>query len=133
SGSGRITAGLWLDARLLHGVCAGEADLGGTMKQKILAFMALFGSASTLLCCALPAAIAAVAGGAAVGAFLSAFPWLVRLSMHKGVLFIVAGAMVAITGSLTLRPQGRLACAVMGGKGCEAAGAFQRVSFWFSL
>ena len=101
-----------------------------TMKEKLIAFLSLFTSTGTLLCCALPATLAAVAGGAAVGTLVTAFPWLIPLSRHKGWLFLFAGTLILANGALTFRPQGTLACAVTGGKGCEVAGTFGRVMFW---
>jgi len=103
------------------------------MKQKILSFLALFTSTGTLLCCALPATIAAVAGGAAVGAFVSTFPWLISVSQYKGWLFIVAGILILFNGILVLRPKGKLACSLTGGKGCEVASGFSKFMFWLSV
>lgn len=102
------------------------------MKEKVVNFLALFGSTGTLLCCALPAALAAVAGGAAISVYVSAFPWVVPLSRHKGWIFLIAGALIALSGVLTLRPRGKLACAITGGKGCEVAGAFSKSMFWIT-
>jgi len=103
------------------------------MKDKVTGFLALFTSAGTLLCCALPAALATVAGGAAIGAYASAFPWVIPLSRHKGWIFLVAGFLIALNGVLTIRPKGRLACAMTGGKGCEIAGTFGKTIFWISI
>ena len=102
------------------------------MKEKIVSFLALFTSTGTLLCCALPAAIAAIAGGAAIGAYVSAFPWIIPLSQHKGGIFLTAGLLIVFNGMLTLRPKGRLACAITGGKGCETAGNFSKSMFWIA-
>jgi mercuric ion transport protein len=102
------------------------------MREKLLSVTALFGSAGTLLCCALPAALAALAGGAAIGAYVSAFPFVVPLSRHQEWIFLIAGGLVVVNGILTLRPRGRLACAITGGKGCELAGAFTTASFWIA-
>jgi len=102
------------------------------MKQRLVSFLSLFTSTGTLLCCALPAALAAVAGGAAVGTMLSALPWLIPLSRHKGVLFIVAGVLIAFNALLVLRPQGKVACSITGGKGCEVAGGFSKAMLWIS-
>jgi len=102
------------------------------MKEKIISFFSLFTSTGTLLCCALPAAIAALAGGAAIGAYVSTFPWIIPLSQHKGWLFLIAGVLIAVNGLLTLRPQSKLVCAVTGGKGCEVAGSFSKKMFWIS-
>jgi hypothetical protein len=101
-------------------------------REKIVSLLALFSSTSTLLCCALPAALAAVAGGAAVGTMLSALPWLIPLSRHKGWLFIVAGVLIVFNGVLVLRPHGKLACSITGGKGCEVAGGFSKAMLFLS-
>lgn len=87
----------------------------------------------TLLCCALPATLALLAGGAAVGSLMSSFPWIIAISQHKTLLFVGSGILLGISGILTLRPQSSLACAVTGGKGCEVAGNFSRVMFWVSI
>ncbi|MFQ6676101.1 MAG: hypothetical protein ACE5LH_07115 [Fidelibacterota bacterium] len=103
------------------------------MKQRSAGFLALFTSTGTLICCALPAAIAAVAGGAAVGALITALPWLVPVSRYKGWIFLVAGVFIVISGVLTLRPKGRIACSLTGGEGCEVAGRLTRSIFWSSV
>lgn len=102
------------------------------MKDKVVSFLALFGSTGTLLCCALPAVLAALAGGATISAYVSAFPWVIPLSRHKGWIFLIAGLLIALNGVLTLRPQGKLACAITGGKGCEVAGTFSKSMFWIA-
>jgi len=43
------------------------------MREKIMSFFSLFGSTATLLCCALPATLSIIAGGAAVGSLISIF------------------------------------------------------------
>ena len=101
--------------------------------QKIMSVVALFGSTGTLLCCALPVTLAALAGGAAVGSMLSVFPWIIPLSQHKGWLFLVAGVLITFNGILLLRPKGKLACSITGGKGCEVAGGFSKAMLWISM
>lgn len=103
------------------------------VKQQLINFLALFTSTGTLICCALPAALAALAGGAAVGAFVTTFPWLVSLSRYKGWIFLLAGLLILFSGILTLRPRGKFACAITGGKGCEVAGRFTKAMFWGSV
>ncbi|MBN4081116.1 hypothetical protein JYT44_01995 [Caldithrix abyssi] len=100
------------------------------IKQNIVNFFALFTSTGTLLCCALPAAIAAVAGGAAVGTFVTTFPWLIPISQHKGWIFLASGLLIGVSSILTLRPQSQLACSITGGKGCEVAGRFSKFMLW---
>lgn len=102
-------------------------------REKIISFFALFGSTGTLLCCALPAGLAAVAGGAAVGTMLSAFPWLIPLSQNKAWIFIGAGVLIVFNAILVFRPKGTIACSITGGKGCDVAGSFQKWMMWISM
>ncbi|WP_095512488.1 hypothetical protein [Rubrivirga marina] len=105
---------------------------GRTFRQKLSSVLALFTSTGTLFCCALPSAIAALAGGAAVASFVSTFPWLVPLSQHKGWIFLGSGLMIALSGVLIYRPRGAVACTIAGGEGCAVAGRFTKVTFWLS-
>ena len=102
-------------------------------KQKTLSILTLFSSTGTLLCCALPAALAAIAGGSAVVGLISTFPWLSPLSQHKGWIFLAAGVLIMFNALLVLRPKGQVACAITGGKGCEVAGSFSKVMLWTSI
>ena len=103
-----------------------------TFKQKLASYLALFTSTGTLLCCALPSAIAVIAGGAAVTSFISTFPWLVPLSRQKEWIFLASGLMIVLSGVLIYRPKGRVACTITGGQGCEVAGRFTKVVFLMS-
>ncbi len=105
---------------------------GQTVKRTVIGFLALFTSSGTLLCCALPATVAAVAGGAAVASFVSTFPWLIPLSANKGWIFLASGLMILFSGILVFRPEGRVACSITGGEGCAVAGRFTKVTFWIS-
>lgn len=104
-----------------------------TYRQKLSSYLALFTSTGTLFCCALPSAIAAIAGGAAVASFVSTFPWLVPLSQHKGWIFLGSGLMILLSGILIYRPKGKVACTIAGGEGCEVAGRFTKAMFWLSV
>ena len=66
--------------------------------QRVLNTMALFGSASTLLCCALPALLVTLGAGAALAGVVSAVPQLVWLSQHKVGLFIFSAIMLMLVG-----------------------------------
>jgi len=103
------------------------------MKEKVISFFSLFGSTATLLCCALPAFLSIIAGGAAVGALISTFPWLIPLSRYKDWIFLIAGILLLLNGVLTFQPKGKIACAITGGKGCDVAGSFSKFMFWFAL
>lgn len=68
------------------------------LHKSIVPTLALFGSVSTLICCALPALLVSFGAGAAVIGLVSAFPQLVWLSQHKVGLFVFAGVMLAVFG-----------------------------------
>lgn len=103
-----------------------------TWRQSTANFLALFTSTGTLLCCALPSVLAAVAGGSAVVSLVSAVPWLVPLSQNKEWIFLGAGLMIALSAVLTFRPKGKVACTIAGGEGCRVASRFQKAMFWLS-
>jgi hypothetical protein len=68
-----------------------------------LSWLSIFTSAGTLVCCALPATLVAVGAGAAMAGIVSTVPQLVWLSESKGVVFGVAGAMLALAGWMQYR------------------------------
>ncbi|MCU0754784.1 MAG: hypothetical protein MUE46_06630 [Xanthomonadales bacterium] len=67
------------------------------------ALLALLTASGTLVCCVLPALMVALGAGAALAGLISAAPWLVWLSMHKGLVFGVAGGTLAASGWLLLQ------------------------------
>ena len=62
------------------------------------AWFSIFTSASTLVCCALPAALVTIGAGAMLVSLTSNFPQLIWLSEHKGLVFGMAGGMLVIAG-----------------------------------
>lgn len=73
---------------------------GRRMYKKILNFLGLFASVSTLFCCALPALFVTLGLGASFVTILNAFPGLIWLSLHKSSIFIFGGAMLILNGAL---------------------------------
>jgi len=65
--------------------------------------LSLATSSGTLVCCALPALLVALGAGAALSTLVSVFPQLVWLSEHKGGVFGIAAAMLAVAGVLQWR------------------------------
>ena len=63
-----------------------------------LAFTALIASTGTLLCCVLPAVMVALGAGAVLAGLVGAVPQLVWMSEHKGLVFGIAGALLAMAG-----------------------------------
>ncbi len=68
------------------------------LHNSILPTLTLFGSFSTLLCCALPALLVSLGAGAVMIGLVSALPQLVWLSAPKIPLFVFAGIMLFISG-----------------------------------
>ncbi len=103
------------------------------MKDKALSVFALFTSSGTLLCCVLPAVVATMAGGAAVSSMLSAFPFLIPLSMYKEWIFGIAAILIAINGYMVFKPNQDMACDVDSGEdGCDITGRFNKRMFYIS-
>ena len=68
-----------------------------------VALLALLASGGTLVCCVLPAVMVALGAGAALAGLVTAVPQLVWLSEHKGGVFGLAFAMLALSGVLLWR------------------------------
>jgi hypothetical protein len=68
------------------------------LRNSILPTLTLFGSFSTLICCALPALLVSLGAGAVMVGLVSAVPQLIWLSEHKVALFIFAGCMLILSG-----------------------------------
>ena len=68
-----------------------------------MAVGALLASSATLVCCVLPAALVSLGAGAVVVGLVSAVPQLVWLSEHKGPVFGIAAAVLAVSGILLWR------------------------------
>src|SRR3954469_438737 len=64
----------------------------------ILEILTILSSFSTLICCALPAALVTIGAGAALASVVTAVPQLVWLSEHKLPLFAFGGLMLVLSG-----------------------------------
>jgi hypothetical protein len=103
----------------------------------MLSYLSLFTSFGTLLCCALPSLLVLLGLGATVASVLSEVPWLVTLSRHKDVVFLVSG--ILIGGNLLyvyvvaprLQVRGA-ACSVDFPYACNSASRFSRIVLWIS-
>lgn len=71
-----------------------------TSKEKFLAAASLLTSASTLICCAMPALFVTLGAGAALAGIVSAFPQLVWFTEQKKWIFGVAGLLLLAGGWL---------------------------------
>ena len=98
------------------------------------AWAALAASSSTIVCCALPAALTALGAGAALSSLVSAVPQMVLLSEHKRIVFTATALMLAIAGWLQWRA--RLApCPIDPAlrHACQRTRRWSRVSYAASL
>ena len=77
-----------------------DIDLASIKNAKRANILSLFTSGSTLICCALPATLVAIGSAATLTALVGNFPQLIWISEHKGLVFGLAGAMLAIAGYL---------------------------------
>ena len=68
------------------------------LKDSVINYFTLFGSLSTLICCALPALLVSLGLGAVLAGLASNVPALIWASENKAALFIFAGTMLAING-----------------------------------
>ncbi len=71
-------------------------------KNRLVDLLTLFTSASTLVCCALPALLVAIGAGSVMAGLVSNVPQLIWLSKHKVVIFIFAGLMLLFSAALRL-------------------------------
>lgn len=62
--------------------------------KRVLTYLSLFSSLSTLICCALPALLVSVGLGAALASGISAVPQLIWFSENKGLVFAIAGILL---------------------------------------
>jgi hypothetical protein len=67
------------------------------------ALLSLVTSSGTLVCCTLPALLVSIGAGAALSSLVSTVPQLVFLSEHKGWVFGIAAAMLALAGVVQWR------------------------------
>lgn len=102
--------------------------------NKILTFFSLFGSMSTLLCCALPVTLVSIGMGASFASLTSSFPQIIWLTERKDALFIITGVILLISFILMKRAS-RLPCPIDQKQRelCERSRKLTRIFFWISV
>ena len=98
------------------------------------AWFSIFTSASTLVCCAMPAFLVSIGAGAALVSLTSTFPQLIWLSEHKLGVFGLAGAMLFIAGLMQWRAR-RLPCPVDAAlaRRCTRQRRMSMLIYWISV
>jgi len=76
---------------------------GDLRRARRIGALSLFSSASTLVCCAMPALFVTLGAGATLAGLTTAFPQLIWLSRHKTELFTLATFMLTLAGYLLWR------------------------------
>ena len=104
------------------------------MGNKILNFFSLFGSLSTLLCCALPVTLVSIGMGATFASLTSTFPQIIWLTERKDALFIITGILLALSYWLMNRASSQV-CPVEPGKreACQTSKGVSHYMFYFSV
>jgi hypothetical protein len=67
--------------------------------SKLPAFLSLFTSTGTLICCALPALLVSLGAGAVMAGLIEAVPQITWLGKNKALVFGIAGVLLAISGA----------------------------------
>ena len=105
-------------------------------RAALLNYFSLFGSFSTLICCALPSVLVLLGLGTTVASLLSAAPWLVSLSRHKIWTFSIAGTLIAgsflMTYVIAPRLQQGEVCDADDPTTCGEVNRFSKVILWGS-
>ena len=73
-----------------------------TIINKLTLFLSLFSSASSLVCCALPALFVGLGAGAVFAGLTSTIPQLIWMAERKVSLFIIGGILLMISKVLSL-------------------------------
>lgn len=96
------------------------------------AWLVLFASSTTLICCALPILLVTLGLGAVSASLFANLPFLVTLAQYKAWMFAASGAVLALTAWLLYRP-GR-ACPIDPelAAQCERAHRWNLRLFWVS-
>ena len=79
--------------------------------KKLLTFFSLFGSVSTLLCCALPVTLVSLGMGATFASMTSRFPQILWLTERKDELFFLTGVLLILSYIFIKRSE-KLACPI---------------------
>ena len=102
--------------------------------KKIISFFSLFGSLSTMLCCALPLTLVSIGMGASFAALTSNFPQIIWLAERKNYLFAITGVLLVISYYLMKRSNVQ-ACPIDPelGEACAQGKKASTVIFWMSV
>ena len=98
-----------------------------------LAWLALFTTMGTIVCCALPITLVALGMGATMASLVSNVPFLVTLSQHKILVFTISGSMLMLSGWILYRSGRTCPTEPELAELCRRAEKWNRRVFWFSI
>lgn len=102
------------------------------MKQKMLSFFSLFTSASTLLCCALPALLVTLGLGPVLASVIGVFPQITVLSEYKFSVFSVS-LVFLILGGVALWQSQKKTCPLEQKENCKTTRDWSRPLYFISV
>lgn len=102
--------------------------------NKVLTFFSLFGSISTLLCCALPVTLVSLGMGASFAALTSSFPQVIWLTERKDLIFFLTGFMLIISFVMMKRSE-KQACPIDKDQRelCQSSKSLSFKLFWVTV
>lgn len=98
------------------------------------AFLSLFTSTGTLICCALPALLVSIGAGAVMAGLIEAVPQITWLGKKKGLVFSIAAGMIAVAGAWQWHARS-LPCPVdpAQARACTRARRISWIVWWISV
>ena len=102
--------------------------------NRILNFFSLFGSLSTLLCCALPVTLVTLGMGATFASLTATFPQIIWLTERKEMLFVLTGFLLILSYYLMKQAEQR-SCPIDPAKrdACQKSKGISLYIFWISV
>jgi len=96
------------------------------------AWLALFSSSTTLICCAVPILLVSLGLGAVSASLFANIPFLVTLAQYKAWMFAGSGVVMAMTAWLLFRPNRVCPADPVLAAQCEIAHRWSSRFFWGS-
>ena len=102
--------------------------------NKLLSFLSLFGSLSTLLCCALPVTLVSLGMGAAFASLTANFPLIIWIVERKELLFITTAILLFISFFMMKKSE-RLPCPIdpQQRNVCQTSKKISRKIYWITV
>ncbi len=101
-------------------------------KPRKWAWVVLFTSSTTLICCALPILLVSLGLGAVSASLFANLPFLVTLAQHKAWIFAASGGVLLLTAWLLFRPGRACPADPELAQQCDKAYRWNTKFFWVS-